>query len=384
MANNKNSDKFRILILQSYMAPYRIDIYNSLSELFNIKVLYWFLTCPDQKFDDEQLKSKIRYKFDYLRFGFIIKNRSKSIFRVFKFDIFVHLFTFRPNLFIAHEFGFFTILALLFQKVFNYKVIISCDDSADMVRHQSGFKQNLKRLSFKFSDGLIVVNYIVKQEYSQRGFHAEKIIVNPIMHDDRNFRESLIHALPVSTELVDKFELENKKVILFVGRLIHVKGLDLLLHSFAKLSASDDSLKLVLVGHGTELTALKNLTNELNISERVLFVGRCDGLELMAWYNIGSLFVLPSRFEPFGAVINEALISGMPAICTSIAGASFLINEENGKIFESENLDALVDAINFFVSKVNPINTIEVRKSLLPVSYSQNIKQLAEFFNHLK
>jgi glycosyltransferase involved in cell wall biosynthesis len=72
---------------------------------------------------------------------------------------------------------------------------------------------------------------------------------------------------------------------------------------------------------------------------------RMDSLELYSFYNIADLFILPSKYEPFGAVVNEALIWGCPCIISDRVGAIDYIREGvNGTVFESGNKQSLVDA----------------------------------------
>ena len=69
------------------------------------------------------------------------------------------------------------------------------------------------------------------------------------------------------------------------------------------------------------------------------------GKDLYAWYYLADLFVLPSQFEPFGAVVNEALVAGCFVIVSDKVGAASLINSSNGSIFESNNEKQLAEEI---------------------------------------
>ena len=66
---------------------------------------------------------------------------------------------------------------------------------------------------------------------------------------------------------------------------------------------------------------------ELGIDANVRFVGRYEGEELTAWYRVSQVFALASHIERFGAVVNEALISGLPAVVSNNVGARILIDE---------------------------------------------------------
>jgi glycosyltransferase involved in cell wall biosynthesis len=75
---------------------------------------------------------------------------------------------------------------------------------------------------------------------------------------------------------------------------------------------------LVLVGKGKLEEELKTMVAELEISNKVIFPGYFSGNELYAWYYAANVFILPSRYEPFGAVVNEALIFVAPYLQVNI------------------------------------------------------------------
>ncbi|EXY43976.1 glycosyl transferases group 1 family protein, partial [Bacteroides fragilis str. 3783N1-2] len=80
-------------------------------------------------------------------------------------------------------------------------------------------------------------------------------------------------ALPLSKQFIKKWQLNNKKAWLFVGRLVEIKGLDRVLKAFASAKIDTDTV-LILVGEGELLETLKSQAKNLKISDRVLFVGR--------------------------------------------------------------------------------------------------------------
>lgn len=112
--------------------------------------------------------------------------------------------------------------------------------------------------------------------------------------------------------------LENKELIAWLGRLVPVKGLDLLCKAFAAVAAERPKAMLVLVGPDTENygATLHQLINELGIADRVIFTGMLQGREKLAALNEADLFVLPSHTENFGLAAMEAMAMGCPVIVT--------------------------------------------------------------------
>jgi glycosyltransferase involved in cell wall biosynthesis len=124
---------------------------------------------------------------------------------------------------------------------------------------------------------------------------------------------------------------------LYAGRLDPEKGLDVLLHAFARSPG-----ELVLAGSGSEEARLRALADG-----RVRFLGPLDRDELPAVYAAADAFVLPSRSEPWGMVLNEAAAAGLPLVATEGAGAAHDLVEDgvNGFRVPVDDEEALATAL---------------------------------------
>lgn len=235
------------------------------------------------------------------------------------------------------------------------------------------------------TNGMVTVSSLVKALYEKEMNAAGKIVDHPIMHDDVVFREKLTEALPITREFREKHQLTDKKVLLYVGRLVEVKGLDVLLNSFSLLLQDHPEAHLVLVGEGPLEAELKAQANRLKLGENIHFTGRFDGLPLVAWYNMGDLFVLPSRFEPFGAVVNEALLAGLPVVCSDIAGSAVLIDDTNGLLVAPDQVESLCTAMKEGMAKWNKYNVdlTQVRASLMKETFKENSERLIGFLKSI-
>ena len=98
------------------------------------------------------------------------------------------------------------------------------------------------------------------------------------------------------------------------------------------------SAKFVIVGSGPEEASLRKLVDMTpGAVERIVFAGRHEGAALMSYFAAADLFLLPSSFEPYGAVVAEALMWGTPCLVSSHVGAKELVDAGNGDIFEIES-----------------------------------------------
>jgi glycosyltransferase involved in cell wall biosynthesis len=162
--------------------------------------------------------------------------------------------------------------------------------------------------------------------------------------------EEKIEIIPSGIDVnhINKINAGRKEeTILYVGRLVPQKNLDLLLRAFA-LSGVDAELKIV--GNGGEYNRLIELSKSLGISKNVQFIrGLENHDEVIREMKKASLFVLPSRRECFGITILEAMCSGTSVISTATEGPTDIIkNGENGfltKIGDGKDLSDKIKMI---------------------------------------
>jgi rhamnosyl/mannosyltransferase len=155
--------------------------------------------------------------------------------------------------------------------------------------------------------------------------------------------ELFVHAQPDTTDGVN--ETPEDLLILYVGRLVYYKGCDVLIKAMKNVNA-----KLIMVGDGPLRGDLERLANDLQIADRVQFLGRISDEDLANAYRRSSLFVLPSTLptECFGLVQVEAMLSGKPVINTNLpTGVPWVsVHNETGMTVPPNDPTALAAAIN--------------------------------------
>ena len=137
---------------------------------------------------------------------------------------------------------------------------------------------------------------------------------------------------------------------LFVARLIGAKDPACLLEAQAILEARGVAPWLVLVGDGPEAKTLRDFALARSLS-RVVFAGSRQPRDLPPIYAAADLFVLPSRHEPWGVVVNEAMAAGLPVVLSDRVGAAadLLVDGENGLLVPSGDPARLAAAIGEIV-----------------------------------
>ena len=322
----------KLLIFHPYLAPYRIDLYNHLAKCYDIKVALFGSKAEIATlgYNLDFVNKLAKFDFKYYSGGFRIGRHLVSwiYFRIMQ--------SFKPDIILSHELGINTLAAILLKKLFRFKIFTTIDDSHDMAIKYNTKRELLRKFVVKHIDGAIVVNPLVKK-YLETKYPNSKceFIYFPIIQDDSILSSKINETHELANKYIEDYHLHNDSIVLFVGRLEKIKSPDLLLRAFKRLN--EGKAKLVVVGAGSLENELHQLANSLDISDKVVFTGALTGKDLYAWYYLADLFVLPSQFEPFGAVVNEALVAGCFVIVSDKVGAAALISSSNGSIFESNN-----------------------------------------------
>ena len=193
---------------------------------------------------------------------------------------------------------------------------------------------------------LIAVASVEAERYRSMGVDRGKIEIIPHGIDFSEFED-----LPPRGEFRTRYGCSDKeKLILFLGRIDRIKGLDLLAKVFADLSKELADTRLVIVGPDDGyLPELKRLIKRLQIEPRVLLTGPLYGREKLQAYVDADIYVLPSSIEIFGITVLEALACGTPVVFTDRCGVADWIDTQSGLIIpyaRNQLLDALIYMLN--------------------------------------
>jgi len=146
-------------------------------------------------------------------------------------------------------------------------------------------------------------------------------------------------------EKTDSFALPSGKQYIFsCGRFVFDKGFDILLKAWGKLASAYPGIDLLIAGDGEERTHLESLADSLGLSERVSFLGVILPQRLISYYRGCLFFISPSRFEPFGNVVLEAMAASKAVIGSDSGGTIEVIKDGiNGLLFKSGNDQMLAE-----------------------------------------
>lgn len=148
----------------------------------------------------------------------------------------------------------------------------------------------------------------------------------------------------VMNEIINKYHLKDKFVVTFLGRIAPEKSVDLLIEAMKDLSKKDDSICLMIVGGGPQLDELKEIVNDYQLNDCIIFTGPKESSLVPSYYHVSDLFVSASITETQGLTFIEAMASGIPVLARydkNLDGV--IVDGRNGYFFSDK--DDLVDKI---------------------------------------
>lgn len=171
--------------------------------------------------------------------------------------------------------------------------------------------------------------------------------------DDFGPCEVIHNGIPIFDQArVQANSLSPHPKVVFAGRLVNTKGVDILLTAFARVLTQFPTAELMLAGSGPESTRLKTLAVDLGIADSVTFLGTESRCELDVKFADAWVQAVPSVWEePFGLVAVEAMMRGIPVIATATGGLTEIVeNGETGLLIAPGKSDELANAIATLLS----------------------------------
>jgi len=189
------------------------------------------------------------------------------------------------------------------------------------------------------------------------------------------FEPSLFKPASKNIDLLDKYSLNGKKVIMTCARLsssARTKGIDIILDHFTELKRDIPNIAYLIVGDGNDRERLEYKTNELKIDSDIIFTGFVPESEKPKYYCLADVYVMPSQAEGFGIVYLEAMACGIPTVGSILDGSREALRDGL--------LGILIDPNNFTDIKMGIIEALTKSKrrpeGLDYFSYSNFCKRL--------
>ncbi|MDK0557897.1 glycosyltransferase family 4 protein [Clostridium perfringens] len=363
----------KVLFLTTVPSPYRVDFFEELGKKCELTVLY------EGKYVNYREKSWMKinsknYISNYLK-GKIINGQ------LMPRNLKKHLFGNKYDIYVISGYATVTsILSILFLKFYKKPFILSCDGAIQS--NENKFKYMIKKFlissaHFWLSSGKVTQDYLLHY-----GAKKEKIYFYPFTSvHDYELVDNVINN-DIKRHIRNKLNIKEEKVIVTVGQFIYRKGIDLLLKASKEFS---EEYGVYIIGGDPPNEYLDYVKK--NKLKNIHFETFKVKEEILEYYKSADLFVLPTREDIWGLVINEAMACGLPVITTDmcVAGLELIKNMENGYIVPSEDSTTLSRQINNYFSNKNNYLKMSLKciEMIKPYTIENMAKVHFEIFNKI-
>ena len=310
------SQKVKLALLTNMIAPYRVPVYSVLADGFDLLVLNGGKEANrDSWNDDENVLPSAKvvrawgWQFRYARKinGEVFDDKFIHITPGFLW----HLLRFRPDAIISAEMGFRSLVALAYGAAFRKPTWIWWGGTLHSERSLSRWKRVLRKLFVLLGDRWVTYGHTSTEYLVHLGVNRERIFQSQNAVDDKRF----------STDEPPAWTITPRPVVLHVGQFVERKGIGHLLNAAADLQQQGFEFSLLLVGSGRDKEVLERRAEALGL-KHVHFHPPQPPERMPSVYRSADLFVFPTLEDVWGLVANEAVLSGLPVLCSTYAGCA--------------------------------------------------------------
>lgn len=348
---SKANNRIKVALLTNMIAPYRLPLYSVLADQFDLLILHGGKEANRDSWS--RLEEALPNARVVRAWGWQIRYARRISGEVFdeKFihitpGLFWHLLRFQPDAIISTEMGLRSIIALAYGTVFRKPIWIWWGGTLHSERNIGMVKRVLRRGFAFWADRWVTYGQTSTEYLLHLGVKRDCILQSQNAIDEQRFNSNVEPA----------WVIQPRPVVLHVGQFIERKGIGALLDAAARLQRIGFEFSILLVGSGRDKEALQRRAELLGL-QNVHFLPSQPPDRMPSVYRSADLVVFPTLEDVWGLVANEAILSGIPVLCSKYAGcAPELFTPEN--IFSPEDLNdfsqKLQVAISGLLPKVDP------------------------------
>lgn len=321
----------KVLFLTNVPSPYMIEFFREFSKLCELTVVF------EKKTSTERDSSWLNFNFNGYE-GKILKGISFSPDSAFSPSVIFYIEKFRDKVIIVSNPTTPTgIFAIFYMKLMGIKYIIESEGGFAKSGH--GIKERIKNLIIRKAYAYLSTTEIGDNYFLTYGANKLNIFKYPFSSVHKNDVEDFNDLETKRVRAREELNISYDYVILSVGRIIKSKGHDITIKAFSNLKIKN--VGLFIVG-GNISDELSILIKQLDI-KNIHFIDFLSKSEVSMYYIMSDIFVLSTRYDTWGLVINEAMAKGLPVITTNmcIAGSELIEDNINGFKFNNEDVNSL-------------------------------------------
>lgn len=349
----------KVLYLTNIPVPYKIDFLNELGKEVELTVLFDREIASDRNVQWLNKKSKT-FKAIFLE-SYKIKEENALAFSVIKY-----LNNKYDFIIVGTHSNYTALLAMLYMKIKGIKYIFNCDGGV-FFDNESNWKYLLKKFFVSNAEFYLSTGKHTNKWLTYYGASEKKIFVYPFASFFEKYIEKRVPTNADKNFFKGQLNIKNKYMIISIGRFIDLKGFDVLIKSAEDLKNID--VVIYIIGGNKPKESWIKIIREKNLTN-VKFLDFQDMEHLKLWYKAADVFVLPTRQDSWGLVVNEAMANGLPVITTDKCNAGLELIEDkiNGYIIPINNSKKLAEKVlNLLENKnlrenISKNNLIKIKK----------------------
>jgi glycosyltransferase involved in cell wall biosynthesis len=369
--------KKRVAILVGAPTPYRDPLFERLAACGQYETLV--LYCSEKQPNQDWRLGKTRYPAVYLKNYAPPSWHGYFAVGAINPGVWRELDRFRPEAVIAYGYNSVTLLlATAWAARHRVPLLMRSDSALAHEDDKPGFRLALKRSFMRWLtpriSGFLTVGTANSHYWLRYGAKPEQIFSAGYAVDNDYFRRETERYRSTREQIRSENGWRYPYLLLYVGRLAWEKGADVLIESVRRISPTRPDIGLLIVGDGVEREALQEQAHHM---PQVFFLGFRDWNQLPKFYAAADLLVVPSRYDQWGLVVNEAMASGLPVLATRKVGAvqDLILEGQTGFVAPENDADALASAIDRACQSLDRLRTMgeEAQKMIEPWNYEATL-----------
>lgn len=365
--------RLKVALLLNVVAPARIPVYSGLAEKFDLLVLHGGIESNRDSWCNVEKalhNAKVTLAWGW-QIPIVRKEKGKYFdprYLHFTPGCIWHLLRFRPDVLVSNEMGFRTLMALSYGTLFRRPAWVWWGGTLYTERKVGPLRRMLRRIISRWARNWISYGATSTEYLLSLGINKSQILQTQNAADNRRF----------TAEAQPSFHLKPRPVVLYVGQFIRRKGVEPLLRAASTLQSQGMKFSLLLVGSGHDRVALEQLASDLRLKD-VYFRPSHTPEQMPAVYRSADVFVFPTLEDVWGLVANEAVLAGLPVLCSKYAGCAVELFEPQS-IFDPENQEEFVTKLKDAVAARLPAADVS-RLKTTPQIVSELVDAIANSTN---
>lgn len=360
----------KTVIIHNIIAPYKVALFNELYKLIpNMEVI--FIAEKEKRRDWNIDYSNIKFPYTILFKGSIESINSFAIAK----ETWKMLEKIRPETSIICDYSnIFGWISLLWAKRNKNNLVFWLDSTYDDKKHYFP-KEQVKHFFLKHFDAFLAPGGKTKHYLEYMKVNSAKIITTGYSVDNEFFIEQYQLYKDKKDVLLNKLEIQQRQNFIFIGRFAPEKNIINLLYSFLEVSKINSAWGLILLGNGPLKNEITTFISDNNLQNKILLPGFIQQEGIVQYLTASDVFVLPSLSEPWGLVVNEAMLCRLPVIVSTKCGCQPELVKEgvNGFSFDPNNQLKLTNLMQGFANGSYNIKSMREASFAIVTKHSPGI-----------